>query len=64
MSRIYKKLEGHSLLRKIGDGVYILTERGERHLDGEINTYGDQSDEMAESDEDSVGLPSPGGVDT
>ena len=60
VSRRCKKLEEHGLLRKIGDGVYILTERGERYLDGEINTYEDQPDEVPESDDENNGVPSPG----
>ncbi len=59
VSRRCKKLADHGLLRKIGDGVYILTERGERYLDGEINTYEDQPDEVPESDNEDSGVPSP-----
>jgi len=46
VSRRCQKLAEHGLLRPIGDGVYVLTERGEKYLDGEINTYEDQPDEV------------------
>ena len=59
VSRRCAKLKEHGLLRKIGDGVYILTERGERYLDGEINTYEDQPDEVPENDDENSGVPSP-----
>jgi len=32
-----KKLVKHGLLNDLGNGVYTITERGERYLDGEID---------------------------
>ena len=51
VSRRCRKLAEHSLLRPVGDGVYILTERGERYLNGEISTYEDEPDEVPQDDE-------------
>ena len=59
VSRRCKKLEEHSLLRNIGDGVYVLTERGEGYLQGEINTYENQPDRVSEEDETDNGTASP-----
>jgi len=41
-----KKLSEHGLLDDLGNGVYIITERGERYLDGEIDTSEDAPDEI------------------
>lgn len=41
-----KKLTKHGLLDDLGNGVYIITERGERYLDGEIDTSEDAPDEV------------------
>ena len=59
ISRRCKKLSEHDLLRPIGDGVYVLTERGEGYLDGEINTYENQPDEVPESENNNDGASSP-----
>ena len=45
-----RKLVEHGLLRHLGNGVYVLTERGERYLDGEIDTSEDMPDEVPEVD--------------
>jgi Mn-dependent DtxR family transcriptional regulator len=37
VSRRCKKLAEHGLLRKIGDGVYVITDRGEAYLKGEYD---------------------------
>jgi Mn-dependent DtxR family transcriptional regulator len=37
VSRRCKKLCEHGLLRKIGDGVYVITDKGEAYLKGEYN---------------------------
>ncbi|MEA5388327.1 helix-turn-helix domain-containing protein [Haloarculaceae archaeon H-GB11] len=44
-----KKLVKHGLLKHLGNGVYIITERGERYLDGEIDTSEDAPDEVESS---------------
>jgi repressor of nif and glnA expression len=59
VSRRCRKLAEHGLLRPVGDGVYILTERGEGYLDGEINTYEDQPDKVPETDDEDSGVSSP-----
>ncbi|EMA23121.1 helix-turn-helix domain-containing protein [Haloarcula amylolytica] len=41
-----KKLSDHGLLDDLGNGVYVITERGERYLDGEIDTSEDSPDEV------------------
>jgi Mn-dependent DtxR family transcriptional regulator len=37
ISRRCQKLAEHDLLRKIGDGVYIITEAGRAYLNGEYD---------------------------
>jgi predicted transcriptional regulator len=59
VSRRLKKLNEHGLVKHLGNGVYVITERGEKYLDGEISTYEDEPDEIPESDEDNDGVPSP-----
>ena len=54
-----KKLVEHGLLRHLGNGVYVITERGERYLDGEIDTSEDAPDEV-ESLADNGNGPSAG----
>lgn len=39
-----KKLVERGLLKHLGNGVYVITERGERYLDGEIDTSEDAPD--------------------
>ena len=51
VSRRCRKLAENGLLRPVGDGVYILTERGEKYLNGEISTYEDEPDEIPQDDE-------------
>jgi predicted transcriptional regulator len=46
ISRRCKKLVEHDLLREVGSGVYMITDRGERYLDGEIDTSEDAPDEI------------------
>lgn len=38
ISQRCKKLVDHGLLTHLGNGVYIITEDGERYLDGELDT--------------------------
>lgn len=58
-----KKLAEHGLLQPLEHGVYIITERGERYLDGEISTYENEVDEVPGEGEDTdSGVPSPGSL--
>lgn len=50
ISRRLRKLNEHGLLQHLGNGVYVITERGEGYLDGEISTYEDEPDKIPESD--------------
>jgi hypothetical protein len=43
------KLAERGLLDNLGNGVYTITERGERYLDGEIDTSEDAPDEVPDS---------------
>lgn len=58
VSRRLQKLNEHNLVQHLGNGVYIITERGERYLDGEISTYEDEPDEI-EQDNENNGVSSP-----
>lgn len=51
ISRRLAKLREHGLLKDLGNGVYIITERGEKYLDGDISTYEDEPDEIPENEE-------------
>jgi predicted transcriptional regulator len=37
VSRRLKKLADHQLLTHLGNGVYVITEEGEKYLDGELD---------------------------
>lgn len=41
-----KRLVEHGLLQHLGNGVYVITDRGERYLDGELDTSEDAPDEV------------------
>jgi len=45
ISRRAKILVEHGLLDHLGNGVYVITERGEQYLDGEIDTAVENSKE-------------------
>ena len=45
ISRRLRKLADRGLLLDLGNGVYVITERGEGYLNGEISTYEDEQDE-------------------
>jgi DeoR/GlpR family transcriptional regulator of sugar metabolism len=62
ISRRLRKLDDHGLMQHLGNGVYIITDRGEGYLDGEISTYEDEPDEIAENggEEGDDGVPSAG----
>nr|WP_092702208.1 winged helix-turn-helix domain-containing protein [Halovenus aranensis] len=59
VSRRCQKLAEHGLLRPVGDGVYILTDRGEGYLDGKISTYENEPDRVPQSDDENDGVSSP-----
>lgn len=44
ISQRCQKLADHGLLQPVGNGVYVITERGKAHLDGELDTHVDQQD--------------------
>jgi len=61
VGRRCKKLAEHGLLRPIGDGVYIITDRGEAYLDGELDTSADAPDEpLNGAENDNNGVTEPG----
>lgn len=39
-----KALVEHGLLQHLGNGVYVMTDRGERYLDGKVDTSEDALD--------------------
>jgi len=41
-----QKLANYGLLRPVGNGVHVITERGEQYLDGDLDTHVDQPDEV------------------
>jgi len=51
ISRRLAKLRDHGLLQHLGNGVYIITERGERYLDGELDTSEDAPEEQLDTAE-------------
>jgi hypothetical protein len=57
ISQRLSKLADHNLVKPLGNGVYRITERGERYLDGELNTSEDAPDEVP----DVNGGPTAGG---
>lgn len=46
VSQRCQKLVEHGLLKKYGQGVYAITERGEKYLRGELDTSEDAPDEV------------------
>lgn len=57
ISKRCRKLVKHGLLENLGNGIFTITERGERYLDGEIDTSEDKPDEIPETN----GGPTVGG---
>ncbi len=51
ISKRAKKLAEHGLAKHLGNGVYTITERGEKYLEGEIDTSEDAPDEVPSTDE-------------
>jgi len=56
ISRRCKKLVEHGLLQHLGNGVYVITERGEGYLDGDLDTGEDRPD-----DPNGIDVESPNG---
>ena len=52
ISRRLRKLNDHGLVQHLGNGVYVITERGVLYLDGKISTYEDEPDEIPQTDDD------------
>lgn len=50
ISRRCRKLADHGLLRPLGNGVYVITDEGERYLTGELDAE-DLSDSSEENGE-------------
>lgn len=46
ISQRCKKLVDHGLLDHLGNGVYVITDRGERYLAGDLDTAEDAPDEV------------------
>lgn len=56
-----RKLADHSLLKPVGNGVYVITDRGEAYLDGNLDTHEDAPEEqLGESTTDESDAPSQG----
>ncbi len=57
IARRCKKLAEHGLLQHVGNGVYVITERGEAYLDGDLDTHEDAPEEQLNesADDESVG---------
>jgi repressor of nif and glnA expression len=61
IARRCRKLADHGLLKPVGNGVYVITERGEAYLDGELDTHEDAPEQqLDESQDDENGVASPG----
>lgn len=45
IARRCQELADHGLLQPVGNGVYIITERGEAYLRGELDTHEDAPEE-------------------
>jgi len=58
-----KKLANNGLVKPLGNGIYAITNRGEKYLDGEIDISEDAPDEIPESENgDTNSEESHGGV--
>lgn len=62
VSRRCKRLSEHHLLRHIGNGVYVITERGEGYLNEEISTYESEPDEIPDNEREDGGAASAGNI--
>ena len=57
IARRCKELSKRNLLKPVGNGVYVITDRGERYLEGELDTSKDAPENELE---ESNGPNSPG----
>lgn len=48
ISRRLRKLNEYGLIQHLGNGVYVITDRGEKYLDGEISTVEEDMDKLSE----------------
>jgi DeoR/GlpR family transcriptional regulator of sugar metabolism len=55
VGRRLRKLAEHGLLKPLGNGVYVITERGEKYLDGELDTGEDAPDDCSNGVENDNG---------
>jgi predicted transcriptional regulator len=46
-----RELAKHGLIKNVGNGVYVITERGEQYLAGELDTNEDSQDDPIEVDD-------------
>jgi len=56
-------MEKADLVRNLGNGVYVITPKGEGYLKGEISTYKHEPDEIRDKNNDegdTSGTASPG----
>lgn len=49
-----RKLADHGLLQPVGNGVYIITDRGEAYLAGDLDTHEDVPDDLPEMEGGSI----------
>jgi hypothetical protein len=57
LSERCQKLADHGLLKPVGNGVYVITDRGEQYLDGGLDTHVDEPDNgpgVSETEQPSV----------
>lgn len=57
ISRRLGKLNDHGLVQHLGNGVYVITEKGEGYLDGKISTIEGEPDEIRDETDDDGDLP-------
>jgi len=62
ISRRLKKLAEHGLLKHLGNGVYVITDRGEAYLDGKIDTSEDAPDKIESPDSPGIDADQEGSV--
>ena len=62
VSRRMKKLAEHGLLKHLGNGVYVMTDRGEAYLDGEIDTPEDAPDKINTPDSPDLDVDQEGSI--
>jgi len=63
IARRCQELADHGLLKPVGNGVYVITDRGEAYLDGELDTHVDEPDEINGPDGTDVASTSEPSID-